>query len=399
MKTAGIISVGTEIMCGKIDDTNSTYISKWLRECGIKLKYRLSTPDSIDDIIHAIKHVSSCDLIILTGGLGPTTDDITREALAKFLKKKLIFQKKEYKKIESFFQSFGKKAPVSNKQQAELIDGGEFLSNGNGTAPGIFYQEADKIFVLLPGPPRENQPMIKEVLLPKLKENGFIKGSPRTKVYRIYNVGESAIADLFRPFHDRIELGFYPVTGGWCEVHLSNHNKKHEQKVEKMLKDAGMFFTEDKNISLLVLEKLEKKGLTISFAESITGGNLSGEFVKNAGASKVLLGGIVAYSNDAKKKILSVKQETLNKYGAVSESTVKEMTLGLKKLMGADIAISVSGIAGPEGGTKEKPIGTVCFGFLFGNDLCTKKEMIPGPRARIMTRAVNMVFVEILKSL
>lgn len=408
MKTAAIISVGTEIMCGKIDDTNSTFISKWLNGCGIKVKFRLSTDDTIDEIVHAIKHVNSCDLIILTGGLGPTTDDITREALAKFLKKKLVFQKDEYKKIEAFFKKVKRPCPVSNKKQAELIEGGEFLINDAGTAPGVFCQKCNKIFVLLPGPPKENQSMIKEQLFPKLKEKGFVKGSFYTKIYRIYNVGESAIADLFRPFKEDIEIGFYPVTGGWCEVHLSKYISKKEQikkltpiikKAEKILKDAGLFFTENEDISKLVLDALVQEKLTLSFAESITGGNLSGEFVKNPGASKVFAGGVVAYSNETKKNILGVKQETLEKYGAVSNAVVKEMALGLKKITGTDIAISVSGIAGPEGGTKQKPVGTVCFGFVFGNDVYTKTELFPPPRPRIMVRSINMVFVEILKTL
>jgi nicotinamide-nucleotide amidase len=408
MKTAAIISVGAEIMYGKIDDTNSTFISKWLIGHGIKVKFRLSTDDIINDIVQAIKHVSSCDLIILTGGLGPTTDDITREALAKFLKKKLVFQKNEYKKIENFFKKMNRPSPVSNKKQAELIDGGKFLPNDAGTAPGIFYQKGNKIFVLLPGPPRENQPMLKNQLLPKLKKKGFVKGNFYVKIYRIYNVGESAIADLFRPFKEDIEIGFYPVNGGWCEIHLSKYIPKKEQikklaqiikKAEKILKDAGLFFTEDVDISKLVLEALEQKKLTLSFAESITGGNLSGEFVKNPGASKIFAGGIVAYSNETKKKVLGVKKETLDRYGAVSDAVVKEMALGLKKITGTDIAISVSGIAGPDGGTKEKPIGTVCFGFAFGNNIYTKKELFIPPRSRIMVRAINMVFVEILKTL
>jgi nicotinamide-nucleotide amidase len=408
MKTAAVISVGTEIMSGKIEDANSTYICKWLKDCGIKVKFRLSAEDVIDDIVRAIEYANSADIVVLTGGLGPTTDDITREALSKYLNKKLTFQEDEYQKISSFFQRYGRPMPVSNRKQAELIDGGEFLKNDNGTAPGMLCQENGKLLVLLPGPPRENQPMVQNFLLPKLKEKEFLEGEIYTKVYRIYDVGESVIADLFMSFNEDVEIGYYAVAGGWCEIHLSRYfaekNKAKEltpilKKVEKILKDAGMFFTEDKDISLLVLETLKKKGLTLAVAESITGGNLSGQFVRNSGASKVLLGGVVAYSNDVKKKVLGVKQSSLTKYGAVSDQVAKEMALGVKKTTGADIAVSVTGIAGPEGGTKNKPVGLVHFGFSFGKKVYTKKEIIPGIRQRIMVRAVNMAFVEILKKL
>ena len=171
------------------------------------------------------------------------------------------------------------------------------------------------------------------------------------------------------------------------------------EKAESILQNAGLFYTEDKDLSLLVLETLEKKGKKVSFAESITGGNVSGEFVKNPGASKVFLGGVVSYSNETKKSILGVDHKTLDKYGAVSEEVVKEMDYGLKKITGSDIAVSVSGIAGPDGATKDKPTGLVYFGFLFDDKFYSKKEIIPGTRARIMNWTVNMVFLEILKNL
>ncbi|MCX6112710.1 MAG: CinA family protein, partial [Proteobacteria bacterium] len=246
--------------------------------------------------------------------------------------------------------------------------------------------------------------------------------------YSLYNVGESTVADLFVSFNEDVDIGYYFTSGGWCEIHLSkyiegkNNNsigndnntivnndtaeKEHvkkltaaAEKVEKILKDADIFFTEDKDISQLVLDTLKEKGLTLSFAESITGGNLSGEFVKNSGASKVFLGGVVSYSNETKKNILGVSQKTLDKYGAVSDEVVREMAFGLKKLMDADISVSVSGIAGPEGGTKDKPVGLIYFGFLFENDFYSTKEIFTGVRTRVMTRAVNMVFVEVLKRL
>jgi nicotinamide-nucleotide amidase len=398
MKKAAIISIGSEIMSGKIDDTNSTYISKWLTGIGISVDYRLSTKDVIEDIVHAIKHVNTCDLIILTGGLGPTSDDITREALTKYLNKKLVFQADEYQKIISFFKKLNRPSPESNKKQADLIEGAAFLYNNNGTAPGMFYKDADKIFVLLPGPPQENQPMIQEQLSLRLKQYGFVGKDFNTKIYRLYNIGESAIADMFSSFRDDVSIGYYATAGGWLEIHI-NENITRKRQIEKILTDNKVFFTDDKDISLLVLEKLKELGQTISFAESITGGNISGEFVKNSGASKVFAGSIVSYSNEIKKNVLGVSKSSLDSHGAVSEEVVKEMCYGLKKLMGTNIAIAVSGIAGPEGGSEQKPVGTVYSGFLFGNNFHFRKDLFPGIRTRIMSRVTNMVFVEILKNL
>lgn len=398
MKTAAIISIGSEIMRGKIDDTNSTYLSKWLTGLGISVDYRLSTKDVIKDIVEAIKYVSACDLIILTGGLGPTPDDLTREALAEYLNKKLIFQNDEYQKIVSLFKKMNRPFPESNKKQADLIEGAEFLCNNNGTAPGMFYKTDEKIFVLLPGPPKENQPMIQEQLSLKLKQHHFVGKDFNTKIYRIYNVGESAIADMFTSFKDDVSIGYYATVGGWCEIHI-NENATRSRQIEKILTDNKIFFTDDKDISLMVLEKLETQNKTISFAESITGGNISAEFVKNPGASKVFEGSIVSYSNEIKKSVLGVKQETLDTHGAVSEETVKEMCYGLKKNMNTNICIAVSGIAGPQGGSEQKPVGTVWFGFLFGENFYSKKELFPGIRSRIMSRVTNTVFVEILKNL
>jgi nicotinamide-nucleotide amidase len=407
MKNAGIISVGTEIMRGKIDDTNSTFIARWLKDCGIKLKFRLSVEDEINDIVSAIKYIEECDLIILTGGLGPTKDDLTREALSKFLNKKLVFQENEWEKLKYFFNKYIK-IPIadSNKQQVELIEGGEFLRNDNGTAPGMFCNVNNKIFILLPGPPKENQPMIKNYLFPKLKESGFITGDIYTRVFRLYNIGESTVADFFKDFNEEIEIGYYFTQTGWVEIHLSKFITTSDdldkiqpiiKKAENILTDNKVFFTEDKDLSQLVLELLIKNNQTISFAESITGGNISGEFVKNPGSSKALLGSIVSYSNESKQKLLCVSEESLLKFGAVSEEVVKEMVIGLKKTIGSDICVSISGIAGPDGGTEQKPVGLVYFGFMFGDKLIVKKEIISGVRSRIIVRCINYVYVEILK--
>ena len=406
MKTASIISVGTEIMRGKIDDTNSTFISRFLKERGIRVKLRLSIEDEIDDIVDAIRVAEKTDIIILTGGLGTTADDITREALAKHLGKKLVFQESQWKIFLEYFKRFNRPVADSNKRQMELIEGGEFIQNKNGTAPGMFCKRDNRLYVLLPGPPRENQPMVRGDLHDLLVKNGLVGGELFAKVVRIYNAGESTIADLFKNFNEDIQLGFYFSVNGWVELHFSKFVRNQKdvddalplcEKGIKILDDNGLFYTVDEGLSLLVLNVLRNKNLTISFAESITGGNVSSELVKNPDASTVFLGGIVSYSNALKCDILGVSEEALRTVGAASEPVVKEMVFGLKKQTKADICIALSGIAGPGGGSSEKPVGLVYIAFLFEDECRIKREIFVGNRRQIINRCVNFVFSEILK--
>ena len=409
MKRAAVISVGTEIMKGKMDDTNSTFITRWLYASGIYTEWRLSVEDDINDIVDAITFAIDADIIILTGGLGPTEDDLTRDALADFLNKELVFNEELWKNDVTRFYRVNKIVPIpeSNKRQAMCIEGSIPLHNEVGTAPGLYYKDAGKVFVLLPGPPTENQRMIKNYLANMLKEDGLIDGEIVTDIFRIYNTGESAIADLFAPVKSDCNIGYYFTQEGWIEIHTSYYSKDKsvaEEKVKNTVKDLkelldknNFFYTENTDLSKIVLELFKSRGLTLSFAESITGGNLSGDFIKNAGASDVLSGSVVAYSNEIKKNVLGVKAETLEKHGAVSEECVSEMVTGLKKVMGTEVAVSISGIAGPTGDTKEKPLGLVYFGFMTGDEVYCKKEVFFGDRARIIRKCINYVFMELVK--
>jgi nicotinamide-nucleotide amidase len=408
MKTAAIISVGTEIMRGKIDDTNSTFLSRFLMDCGIQVKNRLSTEDEIEDIVSAIRFGEKSDLIILTGGLGPTADDLTREALAKYLGKKLIFQESQWQIILERFTRFKWPVGNANRQQADLIEGGEFIQNKNGTAPGMFYKNDRTLFVLLPGPPMENQPIISDLLRPILLKNGLIEGEIFTKIVRTYNVGESRIADFYKDFKEAIQVGYYFSTQGWVEIHFSRFFRDKSEipgilslceKGLKILDDHKVLYTEDKDLSRIVLEALIAKNKTVAFAESITGGNLCAELVKHPGASNVLIGGIVSYSNAMKQRMLGVQDATLSAHGAVSEQTVREMAYGLKKQSGADMCVAISGIAGPDGGSLEKPIGLVYIGFLFGDTFVCKREVFTGTRRHIINQCVNFVFAELAAAL
>jgi nicotinamide-nucleotide amidase len=338
--------------------------------------------------------------------LGPTADDLTREALAKYLGKQLVFQESQWRIFLDYFKRFKIPVAQSNKRQMELIEGGEFIQNKNGTAPGMFCNHDGRLYVLLPGPPRENQPMVIGDLHGLLVKNGFVEGELFTRVVRIYNTGESTIADLFKDFKEDLQLGYYFSANGWVELHFSKFVRNQKdidaaiplcEKGVKILDDNGLFYTVDEDLSLLVLNMLRDKRLTISFAESITGGNVSGELVKHPDASTVFTGGIVSYSNALKQQLLSVKEATLQQFGAVSEQVVSEMAFGLKNQTGTDLCIALSGIAGPGGASPEKPVGLVYIAFLFGEECRIKREVFGGNRRQIINRCVNFVFSEILK--
>lgn len=451
-----IIGIGTELLNGKIDDTNSTYLSKQFTDLGLSVNFRINVNDSKKDIIQALKIcTSNSDIIVLTGGLGPTDDDITLESLALFLNKKLYFNEILWKEIESFFIKRGYPVYESNKKQTYSFNGAIPLKNEHGTAPGIFYMD-NKAYILLPGPPKENRPMFKNFVLPLLFKNNLInkqqieKMNKLKKEIRVYNSGESALFDIFRQcetkneilhgkgyLSDFIEIDSYFNRKGYIEIIfkykdnkivknidndkenknkmngslnnkndinnidqpneneiINQFNKKVNLYLDELIKNK-IDFTENKDIQLLVLEKLISLNKTIAFAESITGGGLAKTLVDIPGASNSLLGGIVSYSNKVKEKLLFVK--SIEQKGAVSSEVAEEMVKGLKKQIGADINVSVTGIAGPTGGSKEKPIGLVYFGFLFDNIFFIKKQIFNGNRERIINKTILYVFLEIYK--
>jgi nicotinamide-nucleotide amidase len=407
MNTSCIISIGNELLKGKIDDTNASYISMWLNQRGITVKKRISVNDNVDDIYNALTESKGSDIVIITGGLGPTDDDLTREGFAKFLNKELVFSDEAWSKIDYFFKSRNIPTAESNKKQAMIIDGCEVLPNDNGTAPGLLYNHNGIIYVLLPGPPKENRPMMDNYLDEKLKNLKFVDSDITTVIIRVYNTGESTLADIFKDYKSDCSIGYYFTDKGYVEIHItkSGPNKNKNQKdvdycysqMTTMLSKNKIYFTANNDLSYLLFDSLRQNNLTISFAESITGGKLSAEFVKNAGVSDVFYGGVVVYSNESKIKILGVNEDTLINHGAVSEETVKEMVVGLKKIFNTDICIATSGIAGPSGGNDKKPVGLVYFGFLMGDKIITKKEIFTGNRIRIINKAVNFCYTTILE--
>lgn len=434
-----IIGVGTELLKGRMDDTNSTFLSKYLSNIGFNIVYRVNVKDNKNDIKSIIEIFKNrTDLFVFTGGLGPTDDDITLETVAEVLNKKLIFSKELWKNIESIFKRYNLPLYESNKKQAYTIEDAVILKNENGTASGYFYIEKDntspyykKIFILLPGPPAENIPMVKEKLIKVLEGKKLIskKTIEITNIFkkeiRVYNYGESALFDLFREAEKEMdknldrssfEINSYFSKNGYIEIifklknflsqiNLSKSNlsemkinfSKIVKKYISILNKNKIDFTENKDIELLVFDLLNKKGKTIAFAESITGGGLSKTLVNIPGASKVFTGSIVCYSNFIKESLLNVK--SIKKYGAVSKEVAQQMVSGLKEKFNSDINVAVTGIAGPTGGSKEKPIGLVYFGFLFDDKLNIKKMVFKGDREKIINKTIMYAYLEIYKYL
>jgi len=312
------------------------------------------------------------DIVILTGGLGPTTDDLTKETAALLMGKKLVTDQHSLERVKAYFQVRGIEMTENNKKQALVPEGARVLDNDNGTAPGLILESGEKCMILLPGPPNEMKPLFEAQVKPFLKAlNPCILYS---RTVKLCGIGESKAAAMVQDMIDTQEnptIAPYAKTG---EVHFrvtaqaqnEKEGKKLVKPVVKQLKHRfgqAVFATkEEETLEKALADLLLEKGLMISFAESCTGGMIAGRLVNVPGVSKAFGTGYVTYSNKAKRKLLGVKKSTLRQFGAVSVQTAKEMARGALLASGADVAVSVTGIAGPDGGTDKKPVGLVYIG-------------------------------------
>ncbi|MFP4697486.1 MAG: competence/damage-inducible protein A [Eubacteriales bacterium] len=408
---AEFISVGTELLLGNILNSNAKYLSEQCAELGLAVYYQTVVGDNEKRLEKTIKQAfDRSDVVVLTGGLGPTQDDLTKEVVAKVLDKPLIMHKDTEEKILDFFKSRGFKMSNNNLKQALIPKDSMVLENNNGTAPGLILEENDKIVVLLPGPPKEMKPLFEHYVKPYIR-----KLSPEliySKILKVVGVGESLVEeellDLIK-VQDNPTIAPYAKDG---EVHLRITAKANtenqavelirpvELEIKKRLREA--VYTDNVNQSLegVVVNLLSSKKLTLSTAESCTGGLLSGAIVNCSGVSSVFVEGIITYSNEAKIKRLGVKNSTIETVGAVSELTAKEMVEGVAKLTGSDTALSITGIAGPTGGTEEKPVGLVYIGCYVKGKTIIKKFRFFGSRQKIrnysVITALNMLRLELI---
>jgi len=378
---AEIICVGTELLLGHVLNTNAAFISKEFSSAGINTYFQTTVGDNPRRLAESIVlGISRSDVIIITGGLGPTIDDITLQAMSDALHKRLVFRKEILEKIKRYFKrSKIGKAPPEIKQQAMLPEGARYFDNKFGTAPGVILEQSGKIIIALPGPPRELEPMITNQVVPFLiKINKEDSEVIKTKTLCITGMVEllinNKIKDLLR-LSGRTTVGIY-VKHGTVEIKITakagseKAADKEISAVEKTVrKRLGkiVFGENDDTLEGAVGKILYRKGMTLATAESCTGGLLADRITNVSGCSKYFKMGVIAYRNEVKKQLLGVDPELIEKYGAVSKETAIAMASGIKKLAGTDIGVGITGIAGPTGGTEKKPVGLVHISVIIKN--------------------------------
>ena len=395
---AGIFLVGTELLNGATIDTNSIYIAEELNKYGIEIEFKMTVRDVMDEIVKALKYAKkNVDLVILTGGLGPTDDDITKEAMAKFLKKKLVVDEKEKKELLKKYKSY-KNPNKTNFKEVEKPEGAISFKNDVGMAPAVYVDG----LVAFPGFPNELKNMFPKFLKYYVKENN-LKSQIYIKDIITYGIGESVLETTVKDLFTEGDI-FYEFLvkdyGTLIRLQTKIENKKNVAKIVKKLYNriSEFIIGEDNDrIENTIYECLNsgEKPLTISTAESCTGGMIASKLIEVPGISENFIETIVSYSNEAKIKRLKVKKETLEKYGAVSEEVAREMLAGLK----TDIGISTTGIAGPDGGTKNKPVGLVYIGIKVKDEVKVFRRELKGDRNKIRQRAMMHALYNLLKIL
>jgi len=390
---AEILAVGTELLMGQIANTNAQYISSRLPDVGIGVYYHDVVGDNPERLKKSLElALSRSDVVILTGGLGPTQDDLTKETVAAVVNRKLVLNQESLDKIKNFFARTNRQMTQNNVKQAYLPEGCIIVKNNNGTAPGCIIEEKGKIVVMLPGPPSEMKPMFEETVIPYLASKTEYRLESR--FLRIFGIGESTVEDKLM---DLIENQTNPTIAPYAKEgevtlritakypkdgHSEDIISPVEEEIRRRLGDA-VYSNDNSSLDQVAARLLMESNTTISLAESCTGGLLSARLTEIPGISGVFDRAIVTYSNRAKMEELGVRKETLDAYGAVSEQTASEMASGVRKVSGTDIGISITGIAGPGGGTEEKPVGLVYVALAHKDGIIVRKLNLWGSRSRI----------------
>ncbi len=394
---AEIIAVGTEILLGDIVNTNAQYIAKRLADLGIAVYHQSVVGDNRERLLQAYTLAfSRADLVITTGGLGPTKDDLTKEVTFEYFGKDSVVNETSLKILQGYFKDMNRPMAKSNLKQVYFPVDALILPNNNGTAPGCIIEENRKIIALLPGPPREMKPMFEEAVVPYLKK--FQQGVLVSKVLRVVGVGESTAAEMLEdildnqtnptvaPYAKEGEVTFR-IT---AKADTNDEGMRLIEPMEDLIRSrlgSNIYGQGNTTLENVLGEMLVNKKLTIATAESCTGGMVASKLINYPGISSAFTQGVVTYSNEAKINRLGVKPETLDKYGAVSGEVAAEMAEGIAKTAGVSIGISTTGIAGPGGGSKEKPVGIVYLGICIHGQVKTKMLRLSGDRQKIRERA------------
>lgn len=394
----GVILVGTELLNGGMLDTNSLYIAEELNKYGLEMKFKITVRDFRDEIYSAIDYCKkNVDLIIISGGLGPTLDDITKEVIAEYVKKPLIVDDDELEELKEKFERAGLKFKTLNVKEVEKPEGAITFKNDVGMAPAVYIDD----IVAFPGVPKELYNMLPKFLDWYVKEKKLLDDEIYIKDLITYGIAESLLDEAVREFFTEEGIYYEFLVKDYgilirLQSKMSNKNKV-EKIVKKIYNKIGEFiFGEDNDrLEKKIVELLKKLNMNMSTAESCTGGMLASKLIDVPGVSDVFYEGVVSYSNEAKINRLGVRKEILDKYGAVSEEVAKEMVMGLT----TDVALSTTGIAGPDGGSEEKPVGLVYMGIRIKDKIYVEKRVFRGDRNKVRERTVSHTLFTLIKIL
>lgn len=406
---AEIISIGTELLLGDIVNTNAQYIARRLKDLGIFVYYQTVVGDNENRLMDAFEIAfKRSDIVITTGGLGPTQDDLSKEVAAKYFNKNLILDEDTLRSVEEYFSRRNLPLTEGIKKQALIMEGAKALKNDYGTAPGIYLEEKGKVLIMMPGPPKEMIPLFENRVVPILLR--YTDNILVSKVLRIAGIGESFVEERIK---DLIEGQTNPTIAPYVkdgEVTLRITAKAGDEReaieliepIEKEIKGRleGYVYGEgDTSLEEVLGNLLLKHNLKIAVAESCTGGMITSRLVNFPGISAALVEGVVTYSNESKIKRLNVNEETLIKFGAVSKECAIEMAKGVALSSGVEIGISSTGIAGPSGGTDKKPVGLVYLGLYFNGNEKYKELRLSGDRQRIRLLTTNMALLWLINEI
>lgn len=395
-RTASVLAVGSELLGTTRLDTNSLWLTGELEAIGVRVTRKACVGDSWDDLLAELGWaLERAPLLFVTGGLGPTADDRTKEAVAELLGRRLVRDEEILARLRERWRKRGREMPEVNAKQADVIEGSVVLPNRRGTAPAYLVEDGGKTIVLLPGVPWEMKAIFAESVLPHLTREGAPAGVHR-RVLKVVGLGESVVEELVRPVyeaHPGHEMTILAAAPGEVQLHFAARGAKDEAGVVLDAIEADfraavggpLFGRDDETLEGVVGGLLRDAGLTVAFAESCTGGLVATRLTDVAGASAWFLGGVVAYSNEAKVALVGVSPDTLARHGAVSEEVAREMAAGARLRFAASAGLGVTGVAGPTGGTPEKPVGTVHVALDAG-DGTTRHERLVLPGDRSMVR-------------
>lgn len=395
-----VVTIGTELLLGQTLDTNAAELGRALAAAGVEVVRHVSVSDRPETIRAAVAEaLDRTGFVITTGGLGPTRDDMTKREVAAIFGKPLLLDETVLRSLEERFRRLGRPMPAVNRTQAEVPAGATVLPNPRGTAPGLWVEERERVVVMLPGVPSEMRGLLREKVLPRLaaRSSGVVV---RSRTVRTTGVAESALAERVGAIEDEITpltLAYLPSPEG-VDLRVTAWGVREDEADRLLAAAAGQlreragehFYGEDgTDLAATVLDQLRARNARLVVAESCTGGLLSGRITAVPGASNVFIGGVVAYDNVVKSGTLDVPPELLEAHGAVSEEVVRAMAEGVQRQFAVDAALAITGIAGPTGGTPEKPVGTIWLAARLGTEARALKRIFPGDRAEIRARAAQ----------